>query len=454
MTVEPSTIWFEEALLPDGWARGVRFTLADGVIADIEAGAARRPGEPGQGIGVPGLCNLHSHAFQRGMAGLSEVAGPASDNFWTWREAMYRFVDRLSPDDNAAIAAFAFAEMLEAGFTRVGEFHYLHNDLDGRPYGDPAEMTRGVVAAAEASGIGLTLLPVFYAHAQFAGAPPAPGQRRFVMSLEAFAALVESSRRAVANLPDAVVGVAPHSLRAVTPGELAVVATLGDGPVHIHAAEQVKEVEDCVAWSGARPVEWLLANAGLNRRWCLIHATHMTAHETAGLAASGAVAGLCPVTEANLGDGVFPTADYLAAGGAFGVGSDSNILIDAAGELRGLEYAQRLTRRARNVLAAEPGVSTGGRLFRGALAGGAQALGAATGLAVGRSADIVALDAGHPSLEGRRGDALLDSWIFACRDRPIAAVWRHGRQVVAGGRHVDRSALERRYRAVVGRLLA
>jgi formimidoylglutamate deiminase len=454
VTTGPKTIWFDEALLEDGWARGVRFTIDGGAITAIDTGVAKGAGEAAHGVAVPGLCDLHSHAFQRGMAGLSEVAGPVSDNFWTWREAMYRFVDHLTPQDNAAIAAFAFAEMLEAGFTRIGEFHYLHNDLDGAAYADPAEMTHGIVAAAQASGIALTLLPVFYAHAQFGGAPPVRGQRRFVMGVEAFARLVDASRSAVAGLPDAVVGVAPHSLRAVTPDELAAVSSLGDGPIHIHAAEQVKEVEDCVAWSGARPVEWLLANAGLDRRWCLVHATHMTPDETAGMAASGAVAGLCPVTEANLGDGVFPTADFLAAGGAFGIGSDSNILIDAAGELRALEYAQRLTKRARNVLAGEPGLSTGGRLFRGALAGGAQALGAQAGLAVGRSADIVALDTNHPSLEGRHGDALLDSWIFACRESPVSAVWRCGRQVVADGRHVDRPALERRYREVVGRLLA
>ncbi|RAK62345.1 formimidoylglutamate deiminase [Phenylobacterium kunshanense] len=454
MTAGPTTVWFQEALLEDGWVPDVRLTLADGLIARIETNVRREAGEASHGVAVPGLCNLHSHAFQRGMAGLAEVAGPVSDNFWTWREAMYRFVDRLTPEDNAAIAAFAFAEMLEAGFTRVGEFHYLHNDLDGTPFRDPAEMIHGIVAAAAASGIALTLLPVFYAHSQFGGAAPAPGQRRFVMGLEAFEQLVEAGRRAVARLPDPLVGVAPHSLRAVSPEELRVVARLGDGPIHIHAAEQTKEVDDCVAWSGARPVEWLLANADVDRRWCLIHATHMTGSETAGLAASGAVAGLCPVTEANLGDGVFPTADYLAAGGAFGIGTDSNVLIDAAGELRALEYAQRLSRRARNVLAGEPGVSTGGRLFRGALAGGAQALGGASGLEVGAPADLVALDAGHPTLAMKRGDAVLDSWIFACRHSPVMAVWRRGRQVVAEGRHVERPALERRYREVLGRLLA
>lgn len=447
------SLWFEQALLADGWAERVRLTIADGRIAAIARDVARAPGEPAYGAALPGLSNLHSHAFQRGMAGLAERAGPASDNFWTWREAMYLFVDRLTPATMQAVAELAYVEMLEAGFTRVGEFHYLHNDLDGRAYADPAEMAHGIVAAAEATGIALTLLPVFYAHSGFGGAAPAHGQRRFISDLGGFARLMDASRAAVAALPDAVVGAAPHSLRAVTPQELAEVAQLTSGPVHIHAAEQVKEVEDCVAWSGARPVEWLLANAAVDARWCLVHATHMTPHETRGLAQAGATAGLCPITEANLGDGVFPTAAYLEAGGAFGVGTDSNVLIDAAGELRALEYAQRLTARARNVLATSPGASTGAALFAGALAGGTRALGAEAGIMMGRPADLVGLDLGHPSLAGRRGDVLLDSFIFACRDNPIAQVWRRGRLVVEDGRHLRRAEVETRYRATLGELL-
>ncbi|MGA0608286.1 formimidoylglutamate deiminase [Phenylobacterium sp. VNQ135] len=449
-----SSLWFDHALLADGWARGVRLTLAGGRIADLQRDTARRPGEPAYDAALPGLCNLHSHAFQRGMAGMAEVAGPEGDNFWTWREAMYLFVDRLTPDHNRAIAELAFAEMLEAGFTRVGEFHYLHNDLDGRAYADPAEMAQGIVGAAETTGIALTLLPVFYAHSNFGGLPPKPGQRRFIQDVDGFGRLLEASRAAVRGLPDATVGAAPHSLRAVTPEELGDVAAMTDGPIHIHAAEQVKEVEDCLAWSGARPVEWLLANAAVDRRWCLVHATHMTPDETAGLARSGAVAGLCPVTEANLGDGVFPTRSYLAAGGALGVGTDSNVLIEAAAELRGLEYAQRLVDRARNVTARGPGRSTGAALFQAALAGGAQALGGEAGLRIGAAADVVALDLAHPSLAGRAGDALLDAWIFACRDNPVSAVWRRGRQVVAQGRHIDRDAIVTRYREALARITA
>lgn len=450
------TLWFDQAMLETGWAQSVRLTLADGRIESIETGAARRTGEAGGGIAIPGLSNVHSHAFQRGMAGLAEVAGPAGDNFWTWREAMYLFVDRLGPDDMQAIAELAYAEMLETGFTRVGEFHYLHNDLDGRAYVDPAEMAARIAAAAEATGIALTLLPVFYAHAGFGGLPPVKGQRRFVTDVDGFGRLLDASTVAVASLHDAVVGVAPHSLRAVTPDELAAVAAMTSGPVHIHAAEQVKEVEDCVAWSGARPVEWLLANAGVDARWCLIHATHLTAEETFALAGSGAVAGLCPVTEANLGDGVFPTADFLNESGAFGVGTDSNVLVDAAGELRALEYAQRLVHRARNVTAGEPGASTGGTLFRRALKGGSQALGApaAAGFAIGQVADIVSLRADHLSLAERQGDALLDGWIFAARESVVGDVWRRGRRVVEAGRHVNRSAIEARYRDVLRRILA
>ena len=309
------------------------------------------------------------------MAGLAERRGPQADSFWTWREVMYRFLERLTPDDVEAIAAFAYMEMLEAGFTTVGEFHYLHHDIDGRPYADLGEMAARIAAASAETGIGLTLLPSFYAYGGFGGAPPSPGQRRFLNDPDRFLKLVERCRAIVAGLPAARVGIAPHSLRAVTPETLrAVCQAAPDGPIHIHAAEQTKEVEDCVAALGSRPVQWLLDHAGLDARWCVVHATHTTEQEIRALAASGAVAGLCPLTEASLGDGIFDGASYLAAGGRFGIGTDSNIQIDAAAELRQLEYGQRLARRARNVMAAQEGESTGRRLFDAALAGGAQAL--------------------------------------------------------------------------------
>lgn len=446
-------LWFERALLPDGWAERVRVTFADGLVASVERDADPDFRDQRHAIGLPGLPNLHSHAFQRAMAGLTERRGQTADSFWTWREAMYRFVDRITPDDLAAIAAQAFVEMLESGFTRVGEFHYLHHDPDGTPYSSRAEMGAAIARAADETGIALTLLPVFYAHGGFGEQAAGHGQRRFLHDVDGFAALLEASRDAVRGLPDAVVGIAPHSLRAVTPEELAALVPLAGGaPIHIHIAEQVKEVDDCLAWSGARPVAWLLDHAPVGPDWCAVHATHMTADETARLAATGAVAGLCPITEANLGDGLFPAPDWLAAGGAFGVGSDSNVLIDAGEELRLLEYGQRLAHRGRNLLAPGPDASTGGALFRGALTGGAQALGAASGITVGNSADLFSLSGDDPRLSGANGDAILDGFVFAGA-RPDR-VWRRGVEVVANGRHRARDAVSARYRDVLAKLIA
>jgi len=449
---EPA-LWFEHALVADGWADRVRIEVLNGVVSSIRADTDPRPGDDRGGIAAPGLPNLHSHAFQRAMAGLAEVRGPEGDSFWTWRELMYRFVGDLTPDDVEAIAAQAFLEMLETGFTRVGEFHYLHHGPDGRAYDDVAEMAARIASAADETGIGLTLLPVFYAHSGFGGAPPTLGQRRFVNDVDGYQRLHEAAREAVRGLPDAVVGVAPHSLRAVTEDELRVVSALAQ-PIHIHIAEQVKEVDDCLAWSGARPLEWLQDRFAVDDRWCLVHATHITEGERRRMATRGAVAGLCPITEANLGDGVFPAARYLKEGGAFGVGSDSNVRIDAAEELRLLEYGQRLTRRARNVLASGEGASTGAALYRKALTGGAQALGVPqpAGLAVGAAADIVSLPAGHEAYAGRSGDAWLDSRVFAAG--PVEHVWRRGRRVVEHGRHHARERIAGRYRAVLFRLVA
>ena len=443
-----TSLWFEQALLPGGWADDVRLSVADGLIRSVETGAARGAGDDGGGVALPGLANVHSHAFQRGMAGLTEGRGPGDDDFWTWRELMYRFLDRGGPDEIEAITALAFAEMLEGGFTRVAEFHYLHNDIDGRSYVDRAEIAARIVRAAAATGIGLTLLPVFYAHATFGGADPKPGQRRFINDVDGFARLMEDSRVAVSELPDAVMGVAPHSLRAVTPEELAAVIDLTDGPIHIHVAEQTKEVEDCLAWSGRRPVEWLLDNAPVDARWCLIHATHVTPEETTAIVRAGAVAGLCPVTEANLGDGVFPAVAFAGQGGRFGVGTDSNVMIGAAEELRMLEYSQRLTLRGRGVMAGST-VSTGRGLFEAALAGGRGATGAGGRLAVGESADVVMLDADLSGFHGRRGDAVLDTWVMATPPGAVGGVWRRGERVVTAGRHHGRDALEAGFRTAL-----
>lgn len=445
-----TTLWFETALTPAGWVAGLRLTLADGRILTAETGEAPQAGDERAAIGLPGLPNLHSHAFQRAMAGLAEQPSGGAGDFWGWRAVMYRFVDRLSPDDVETIAALAYAEMLEAGFTRVGEFHYLHHDRDGRPYANRGEMAERLAAAAGRTGIGLTLLPVLFAHGGVGGAPLDSEQCRFGCTVESFVELHAASRKALAPLADARLGVAPHSLRAVTPDELsAVIGLSGTGPIHLHVAEQNAEVEAFAAWSGARPVEWLLDNAAVDARWCLVHATHMNPAETARLAASEAVAGLCPITEANLGDGVFPAKAFLASGGRFGIGSDSNVRIDAAEELRLLEYGQRLTHRARGV------AGSGATLFRGALEGGAQALGAPSrGLAAGEAADIVSLDGAHPGLAARSGDALLDAFVFGAGTSAIDGVWRDGVKVVSAGVHHHRDEIATAYRKALVRLLA
>jgi formimidoylglutamate deiminase len=451
-----SKLHFASALLPSGWADDVHVSVADGIITEVTSGAAPEAGDERHPLAIPGMASLHSHAFQRGMAGLAETRGESADTFWTWRETMYRFALGMGPGDTEAVATLLYVEMLERGFTRVGEFHYLHHDRDGTPYSDPAEMAVRIARAAEVSGIALTMLPSFYAHGSFGGAAPHAGQRRFICSIDQFARLVAATRRAVRGLPGANVGIAPHSLRAVTPDELAAIASLAEGgPVHIHAAEQVREVEECLAWSNRRPVEWLLEHAPVDQRWCLIHATHMTATETAALAQSGAVAGLCPITEGSLGDGIFPAREFLDAGGRFGIGTDSNVLVGVADELRQLEYGQRLKHRERNVLSRGPGASTGRALFDTALAGGGQALAQPiVGLQPGARADIVTLDTTHPSLAGRRGDAVLDGWIFAGCSGAVDCVWVGGDKVVEGGRHRLRETARARFNAAVRGLVA
>jgi formimidoylglutamate deiminase len=452
-TIAMSVIHAASALTPQGWRANVRLTIEAGRFAAVEAGVAPSPDAERHAIVLPGMPNVHSHAFQRGMAGRAEMRGQSPDSFWTWRDWMYRFALTMNPDQVEAVAGQLYVEMLEAGFTRVGEFHYLHHDRDGQPYAAIAEMATRIAAAASETGIGLTLLPVFYAHANFDAAPPTSGQRRFVSDIDGFARLLDGCRGIVKKLDNANIGVAPHSLRAVAPNELAAVCAMaGAAPIHIHAAEQVREVEDCLAWSGARPVAWLLDNATVDERWCLIHATHMNEDETEGLAKSGAIAGLCPVTEANLGDGVFNGPAFVAHGGHFAIGSDSNVRIGVGDELRQLEYAQRLFRRARNVMAIAGG-STGRALFDGALAGGAAALQADTGgLARGAPANLVTLDASHPGFAGGEGDGLLDSWIFGAAAGAVDCVWAHGCKLVEGGRHRRRDSILARFRAVMDEL--
>jgi formiminoglutamate deiminase len=442
------SIFAKRALGPDGWLDNVRIAVEGGHFSRIEAEQAPQAGDENHAIVLPGMGNLHSHAFQRAMAGLAETRGPGDDSFWSWRNVMYRFALSMTPEQVEAVAAKLYVEMLEAGFTRVGEFHYLHHDQDGSHYADIGEMAGRIAAAAGETGIGLTLLPVFYAHAGFGGQSPADGQRRFINDLDSFGRLLDSCIKVTRSLDGSVVGVAPHSLRAVTPAELKVVATLRpEAPIHIHVAEQVLEVEDCIAWSGKRPVEWLLDNADVNGRWCLIHATHMTSDEARALGQSGAVAGLCPITEANLGDGTFSILPFMQAGGAWGVGSDSNVLIGLPDELRQLEYSERLAHRARNVIA-RPNASTGRRLFDAAIAGGAQALGATAGLAVGNPADFVSL---RPRDVDFADDRLLDRWIFA-HGADIDCVWVRGVKHVSEGRHSASERVTRRFERVMTEL--
>ncbi len=443
-----------KALLPAGWATDVRVSVAAGTIDAVDVGATAQPGDECVAILVPGMPNLHSHAFQRGMAGLTERRGASADSFWTWRETMYRFAAAMSPDQMEAVATLLYIEMLEAGFTQVGEFHYLHHAPDGRPYADRAEMAGRVAAAAAASGIGLTLLPVFYNHADFGGAPARKEQRRFVNDLDGFADLLAACGRLAQAPGGPAVGIAPHSLRAVTPEELEALLTLApDGPVHIHIAEQVKEVADCLAWSGQRPVAWLLDHAPVDARWCLVHATHMELAEAERLAATRAVVGLCPITEANLGDGAFATPDYLAVGGLWGVGSDSNVEVGVAAELRQLEYSLRLATRRRNVLAPPHG-STATAMVQVALRGGTQALRgtAPCGLATGAPADFVSLAADHVALCGVPVEAILDAFVFTGGLGLIDRVWRRGIGLVEGGRHRDRSPAEGRFKEAMTQL--
>ncbi|MCK5934391.1 MAG: formimidoylglutamate deiminase [Fulvimarina manganoxydans] len=454
MSSKPTAIHAKTALLEDGFADNVRVMLSGPTIAAVETGCQPAPGDERVDILLPGMANLHSHAFQRAMAGLAEVRGPGRDTFWTWRDLMYRVALTLDPDDVSAVAAQLYAEMLEGGFTRVGEFHYLHHAPDGSPYADRAELAGSIVEASQTAGLGLTLIPVLYAHSDFGGARPSDGQRRFINDREGFAHLLDASEAKLSGLEGACLGVAAHSLRAATPEEVSFAASLRPhAPFHMHISEQVKEVEDCIAWSGQRPVEWLLENETVDQRWCLIHATHMTADETVSLAQSGAVAGLCPVTEANLGDGVFNAPDFLAAGGQFGTGSDSNILIGVADELRQLEYAQRLFHRARNIIAPH-GASNGRTLFEAALKGAARATGieGEAGIQPGALADLVSLDANHPALIGRKDDSLLDAFIFGASRSPIDKVWALGRKQVEAGRHLASDAIFARFRSAIERL--
>ena len=436
-----------DALLPTGWARNVLIEWdGAGRIAQVTPGATAPAGVPtAAGPVIPGMPNLHSHAFQRAFAGLTEYRGQAEVCFWSWRNLMYRFARRITPETLEAIATWLYIEMLEAGYTSVCEFHYVHHDTDGRPYADDTTLSLALLRAAQTAGIAITLLPVLYQTSGFGAKPPRADQARFIRSTDNMLSLLERLAPA-AQAQVAVLGLAPHSLRAVPPDSLAaavqgLTALNPQAPIHIHISEQTQEVDDCIAWSGQRPVQWLLNHAPVDQRWCLVHATHMTPDEYAGAARMGAVAGICPTTEANLGDGIFDMPQWLQHGGRWGVGSDSHACVNAAEELLMLEYGQRLSRRQRNVLASssQPEVATAMTLQ--AVQGGAQASGrwgpgAAAGIVVGQSADWVVLDAQHVALRGLPAPAMLSAHVFAShRTSAIDSVWVGGASRVAQGRH-------------------
>lgn len=439
------TYYARDALLPSGWARDVRIDVDDGAITNVEANASADRTERLHGPALPGMANVHSHAFQRAMAGLTEVRTAAHDDFWSWRELMYQFMERLTPPQAHAIALQLYIEMLKHGYTALGEFHYVHH---------PEEMLWRHLDAARETGIAMTLLPSLYQWANFGRKPLEPRQRRFASDVQGVLDIVARLKGEITA--DMRVGVAPHSLRAVDPHSLRELMDGLDGrmPVHIHAAEQTREVEECTLALGKRPVEWLLENCAVDDRWCLVHATHMEQSEVEALAASGAVAGLCPTTEANLGDGIFPLVDYRGANGRWGIGGDSHVSRDPAEELRLLEYAQRLVGRRRNlnISAASPAVGT--TLWLEAASGGAQALGREMGaIAPGRRADLVVLDGDHADLGSKRADAIANALIFSGTTDLVRDVMVAGRWVIERRRHALEGQAAARYAHVVAELL-
>ncbi|WP_233850360.1 formimidoylglutamate deiminase [Paraburkholderia sp. HD33-4] len=460
MTQSKQSLFAAHAYLPDGWRRNVLLEWdAHGTLSAVTPDQAEAPAGVPKAAGplMPGMPNLHSHAFQRAMAGLTEYRANATDNFWSWRDLMYRFAARITPEGLASVAQWLYIEMLKAGYTSVCEFHYVHHAQDGQRYANQAELAQRVVDAAGASGIGITMLPVLYQYSGFGARAPRDDQRRFINTPESLLDLLGTLRAARPEHAALRYGVAPHSLRAVSEASLR--ALLGgidaSAPVHIHIAEQTAEVDACIETEGARPVQWLLDRFDVDSRWCLVHATHVDANETLALAQSGAVAGLCLTTEANLGDGIFPAQEYLDAHGRIGVGSDSHIGVDWRAELRLLEYGQRLTRRQRNVLASAQATHVADRLYAASLDGGAHASGRAVGaLQAGHRADWLVLDADHSSIAEHAPQAWLSGVVFCEHgDTPIRDVYAGGVKVVDDRRHRDEEGAYARYRVALAELL-
>jgi formimidoylglutamate deiminase len=433
-------LFVEKILLNDGWHENKTLCIEDGIITNIEHGQTANA-EIARGIVIPGMINCHSHAFQRAFAGFSEQGSEGQDSFWTWRKVMYQFLDKLSAEDAEVIASQLYIEMLKKGYTRVAEFHYLHHQIDGQNYNSLATMAESIFNAAKTAGIGLTMLPVMYRFSGFGLQQSTDGQKRFINSIEQFNQLVSDCFDLTKQYKNTNIGIAPHSLRAVDKESLESAVTHVRGldskaPIHIHISEQQKEVDDCLAHYGERPVQWLLNNAKLDEHWCLIHATHINESERKAMIKSGAIAGICPTTEANLGDGIFPTTEFLNEQGTFAIGSDSQISVDPIEELRWLEYAQRLIKQQRAILATKEQSSVGLNLWQRAAAGGAQSTNSNTGdLSIGKQADLLVLDANQTKMFAHDEHNILDSMIFASQKNPIQDVMVNGQWVIEGGEH-------------------
>jgi len=452
-------IYAKNILLADGWARDKTLTIVKGVITEISSGYVDNA-ERIKGSIIPGMVNCHSHAFQRAFAGFSEQGSEGQDSFWTWRKVMYKFLAQLTTENVEVIASQLYIEMLKMGYTRVAEFHYLHHEINGSNHSTLSAMAEALFKAAKTSGIGLTMLPVLYQFSGFGAQVPNDGQKRFINSTKQFNKLVSDCFKLSEHYSNTNVGIAPHSLRAVDKDSLmqavAHVRNLNaKAPIHIHIAEQQKEVDDCLAYFGQRPVQWLLDNMTLDAQWCLIHATHINEQERKGIIATKAIAGICPTTEANLGDGIFPTTDFFAEGGTFAIGSDSHISVNPIEELRWLEYAQRLSQQKRALLAAKNQASVGANLWQKAALGGAQSTNSNSGeLAIGKQADLLVLDVQHTRLFANSEQHIMDSFIFASQQNPVRDVMVNGRWVILAGQHSSEEGIAHSFSEILETLSA
>ncbi|WP_342609186.1 formimidoylglutamate deiminase [Vibrio tritonius] len=445
-----TTVFADLAWIDDHWQQQVTLEIEQGTFVSVQTNSLK----PTDALHVKGpllptLANVHSHAFQRVMAGMAEISLHPDDSFWSWRDLMYKIVGKLSPEQANVIATQLYIEMLKAGYTQVGEFHYLHHATNGAAYSNPAEMSLQLLDAAQRTGMGLTLLPVLYSYSGFGSQPANSGQARFIHSADSYLALHQQLEAHFKDDAKNRLGICFHSLRAVS--EQQIQEVLGHikapRPIHIHVAEQQKEVNDCLSWSGERPVEWLNNHIGLDSRWTLIHATHLNPQEIAAIASSGAIAGLCPTTEANLGDGIFPGVEYEKHHGHWAIGSDSHVSLSIVDELRTLEYGQRLRDQQRNRLyrtkqnsfasTATPNLTNnvGEYLFNQALQGGNQSCAVKLGIAVGNHADFMVLDKSHPFIDASQPQDLFNRWIFACNDNMVKDVYVAGKAVIKNGQH-------------------